>query len=339
LNARARFLPNIEWARCDLANEDQLRRALSGVETVFHCAALAGPPGSLEQYEEANVKGAIRLTKLAVEAGVKNLIYMSSLSVYGLPRGSSRYLEENASYDERAADRGVYTQTKLAAEKALLEYASQHTAPRIIVLRAGAIYGPGAALPIGRFRFPSPNNRPVIAGGRGIPMPLTYVDNLIEAMLASARSEAPTGRVYNVVDSAEVDQGAVARALRVLSGDRIRPMFIPYALAWVLMLGIDLIPLIRQGKLGTARYRLKRTLADMRFPCVAAREELRWQPRVSLPEGLAKVLDAATEIPQKIEARTALVNEPVAVDAKSPTAGNNLAAVAGASSGPQRAAR
>src|SRR5262249_26438359 len=205
-----------------------------------------------EQYEEANVKGTVRLAKLAAEAGVKNLIYISSISVYGLPRGSNRYLEENASYDERAADRGVYTQTKLAAEKALLEYASRHPTPPVIALRAGAIYGPGATLPTGRLQFPSPRNRPVIAGGGRVPMPLTYVDNLIEAMLASERSEAPTGSVYNVIDSAEVDQGAVARALRTVSGERIRPVFIPYALVWMLMLGIDLIPLARQGKLGTA---------------------------------------------------------------------------------------
>src|SRR5262249_59314724 len=68
LRARARPLPGIEWAQCDLASEDELRRALASVETVFHCAALAGPPGTPEQYEEANVKGTVRLAQLAAEA-------------------------------------------------------------------------------------------------------------------------------------------------------------------------------------------------------------------------------------------------------------------------------
>ncbi len=153
LIARAGHLPNIEWVKCDLGNEDELRRALSGVETVFHCAALAGPPGSLEQYEEANVKGSIRLAKLAAEAGVSNLIYISSISVYGPPSGP--YLDETAPYDRRAADRGLYTQTKLAAEESLLEYARNHPSPRIITLRPGTIYGPGSKLPIGRLTLPS----------------------------------------------------------------------------------------------------------------------------------------------------------------------------------------
>ncbi len=296
LIARAKHLPNIEWASCDLGNEDELRRALSGVETVFHCAALAGPPGSLDQYEEANVRGTVRLAKLAAEAGVKNLIYISSISVYGLP--PSRYLDETAPYDERAADRGLYTQTKLAAEKALLEYARNNPTPRVITLRPGTIYGPGSKLPIGRLTLPSSNNRPLIAGGRRAPMPLTYVDNLIDAMLAAARSQSSTGSVYNVIDSPECDQGEVARALLQVSGGRIRPMFIPYGAVWMMMLGIDLLSLVRHGRMGTARYRLKRTLADMRYPCVAAREELGWTPRVALLEGLARAVEDSMDIPK-----------------------------------------
>ncbi len=45
----------------------------------------------------------------------------------------------------------------------------------------------------------------------------------------------------------------------------------------MMMLGIDLLSLLRNKKLGTARYRLKRTLGDMRYPCVAAREKLGWR--------------------------------------------------------------
>jgi nucleoside-diphosphate-sugar epimerase len=303
LIARAEHLPNIEWVKCDLGNEEELRRALSGVETVFHCAALAGPPGSLEQYEEANVKGSLRLTRLAAEAGVENLIYVSSISVYGLPPSHYRsdYMDEAAPYDRRVADRGVYAQTKLAAEEALLEYARSHPSPRIITLRPGTIYGPGSKLPIGRLVLPLSDGRPLIAGSRRAPMQLTYVDNLIDAMVAAARSESPTGSLYNVVDSSQCDQGEVARALRTMSGGRIRPMFIPYAIVWMMTLGIDLLSLLRHKKLGTARYRLRRALANMRYPCFEAREKLGWTPRVTLLEGLARAVEASTDIPKKVE--------------------------------------
>jgi nucleoside-diphosphate-sugar epimerase/predicted dehydrogenase len=293
LMSRARHLPEVEWTQCDLAREDRLRIALCDVETVFHCAALCGAPGSLREYEEANLGGTLRLLRLATEAGVKNFIYVSSMSVYEAPRDSVTALDESASLDPRAEERGSYTRTKLAADQAVLEYASRHRWPRIVVLRPGTIYGPGAKLPVGRFRLPSPDTRPVVVGSRRIPTGLVYVDDVVDAMLAAAHSGVPSGSVYNLVGSSDCDQGELARTLGQVSGGRIQPVFAPYHLVWAAMLGADLLSLLRQRKLGTARYRLKRTLAPMRFDCAAARKDLDWHPRVPLAVGLSRVLGAS----------------------------------------------
>jgi nucleoside-diphosphate-sugar epimerase len=114
---------------------------------------------------------------------------------------------------------------------------------------------------------------------------------MIDALLAAANSTAPSGSVYNVVDSADLDQGEVSRILRKLSNGKIRPIFLPYPFVWAMMFGIDLISLVRNRQLGTARFRLKRTLADMRFKCNAAKDELGWQPRVPFSEGLSRVFE------------------------------------------------
>jgi nucleoside-diphosphate-sugar epimerase len=79
-----------------------------------------------------------------------------------------------------------------------------------------------------------------------------------------------------------------------VTGGRIRPVFAPYPLVWLAMLGLDLLSLVRYRKMGTARYRLRRTLAPMRFECTAARQDLGWRPRVGLTEGLSRVLDGST---------------------------------------------
>jgi nucleoside-diphosphate-sugar epimerase/predicted dehydrogenase len=297
LLSRARQLPGVQWVQCDLAREDQIRSALCDVDTVFHCAALCGAPGSLQEYEEANVEGTMRLLRLAAEAGVRNFIYVSSMSVYGAPRDADSPLNETSPLDERAAERGPYTRSKLAADRAVLDFARRqrapaHRWPRIIVLRPGTIYGPGAKLPMGRFQLPSSNARPLIAGSRRIPAGLVYVDDVVNAMLSAAQSEVPTGSVYNLVDSADCDQEQLARTLSQVSGGRIQPRFAPYPLVWTAMLGLDLLSLVRYRKLGTARYRLQRTLAPMRFECAAARRDLSWWPRVPLAVGLARVLDS-----------------------------------------------
>jgi nucleoside-diphosphate-sugar epimerase/predicted dehydrogenase len=291
LVSRAQPLRGIEWVQCDLAREDQMLGAFCDVDTVFHCAALCGAPGSLREYEEANVEGTLRLLRLAGRAGVQTFIYVSSMSVYAAPKESSAILDEGSPFDDRAAERGVYTQSKLAADRAVLDYARQHRWPRVVVLRPGTIYGPGAKLPLGRFRLPSSNQRPLIAGSPRIPAGLVYVDDVVQAMLTAALTPLPSGSTYNLIDSPDCDQAELARTLDQVSGGKIRPWFAPYPLVWGAMLGVDLVSLARNRKLGTARYRLKRTLAPMRFDCAAAKKDLGWHPRVSLAEGLARVLN------------------------------------------------
>jgi 2-alkyl-3-oxoalkanoate reductase len=291
LVSRARPLPGVEWVQCDLTREAEVEEALRDVETVYHCAALCSAPGSLTDFEQANVHGTIRLLKLAAKAGVKNFVYLSSMSVYAAPEGPHTVLDESAPLDARADERGVYTRSKLAADKAVLDYARRQLSPRVVVLRPGTIYGPGAKVPVGRFQLPSSNLRPVVVGGPDLPTGLVYVDDVVEAMLASAESGVPTGSVYNLVDSADSDQAELARTLTEVTGGRIRPVFAPYPLVWLGMLAVDLLSLLRYRKLGTARYRLRRTLAPMRFECAAARQDLGWRPRVTLAEGLARVLN------------------------------------------------
>ena len=292
LPSRSRPLPGVSWTACDLADEESVAAALGGVETVYHCAAMAGAPGTLADYNEANVAGTMRLLRLAERAGVSAFVYVSTISVYAQPEDGSPYVDESTPYDDRADERGVYTQSKLQAEQAVLAWAREHDAPRVVVLRPGTIYGPGGALPVGRIRLLGLPGRPVIAGGSAVPMPLTHVDNLVDAMLAAGESQGAPVRVYDIVDSAETDQADVARALAAASAGRIRPVMFPYPIVWSLMLGLDLLEYARHRKLGTARYRLRRSLADMRFRSAAARTELGWEPRVGLEEGLAEIVTA-----------------------------------------------
>jgi nucleoside-diphosphate-sugar epimerase len=259
---------------------------------------MVGPPGSLKEYEEANLYGTLRVAKIAEEKGVRTLVYVSSLSVYAIPPREVKYLDESAPYDSRAGDRGVYTQSKLGAERALLEYATADRRLRVIVFRPGILYGLGAPLPIGCLELPSPfRRRPLIAGGPRVPIPLSFVDNVVDAMLSARDADIPSGSVFNVVDDPECNQGWVAGHIAQVSRGRIRPHFVPYPIVWLLMLAVDLVAWARHGSFGTARYRLARTLADMRYPCLTAREKLNWTPRVSPSEGLTRVLTAMDEVP------------------------------------------
>jgi nucleoside-diphosphate-sugar epimerase len=294
--SRAKPMPGVQWVLCDIAQEDDLRRALAGIETVYHCGAMAGAPGSLEDYVRVNVDATVRLLELAEKAGVEKVIYLSSIGVYAMPRSSQQFVEEDSPFDSKAAERGCYTQGKVRAEETLKVYVCEHREPRLTILRPGTIYGPGSELPIGRLPLFRSHRGGLVAGGRGVPMPLVHVDNVIDAMLAAAAANVPSGRAFDIVDSPDLDQGEVARLLREVSGGRIRLLFVPYLLVWTLMLGLDLIGLVRRGRMGTMRYRLKRTLADMRYRCTAAHQELGWKARIPQADGLAGMVGQARDI-------------------------------------------
>ena len=78
--------PRARLHEADLATDQRLSEVLAGVEVIFHTAALARVPRSIEQPLEthaANVTGTLNLLKAAVDSGVRRVVYSSSSSVYG----------------------------------------------------------------------------------------------------------------------------------------------------------------------------------------------------------------------------------------------------------------
>jgi nucleoside-diphosphate-sugar epimerase len=84
---QANLNPAAAFREVDIAvDSERLTAALHGREVVFHTAALARVPRSIEDpvgTHEVNVTGTLRVLKAAVDAGVRRVIYSSSSSVYG----------------------------------------------------------------------------------------------------------------------------------------------------------------------------------------------------------------------------------------------------------------
>jgi len=139
--------------------------------------------------------------------------------------------------------------------------------------------------------------QPIVIGPSTVPMQLTYVDNLIDAMIAAAGASVPSGRIYDIVDQPELSQGEVRTAVIDVSSGDVRPFLVPTAIAWLAMGASDVLGMFRRRQLGTARYRLRRTIANIRFRTDAARSELGWQPKVTFREALQHTIAATREDP------------------------------------------
>jgi len=193
----------IEFLRGDLCDLEVCRRAVVGIDVVFHLAALPSVPRSLKDpwaSHAANVNATMRLLEACGEAGVQRIVYSSSSSVYG----DTPVLPKTESVEP--LPRSPYAASKLAGEQYVLAFAR---AGRIegMALRYFNVFGPrqsprsAYAAVIPAFLLAARENREAILFGDGTQTrDFTYIDNVVAANILAATGPAETvsGSVVNV---------------------------------------------------------------------------------------------------------------------------------------------
>lgn len=170
--------------------------ACQGVDIVLHTAEIAKEGGSLDQFREINVSGTINMAQAAKNAGVKTFVHISSVLVYGF-----NYPDRVTEDGPLCGEKNAYCQTKIEAEKALLEL-NDPANFGIIILRPGDVYGPGSIPWIVRPLLMMRQRLFAYANeGRGV-INHTYIDNLIDAIFLAIEKET-YGEIFNVTDGQE----------------------------------------------------------------------------------------------------------------------------------------
>lgn len=188
----------VEALTGDVTDPAVVNAAVEGVDVVVHLAALLhiihAPPTLREKYERINVGGTANVVAAACRAGVKRLVFFSTIAVYGPSNG--RILTEETT--PRPVT--LYAQTKLAAERIVLAARGVDDRPMGVVLRLGAVYGPrvkgnyrSLVRSLARSRF--------IPLGRGANRrTLVYDRYAARAAVLAAVHPAAAGRIFNVTD-------------------------------------------------------------------------------------------------------------------------------------------
>ena len=127
----------------DILDRDSVRRAAEGCRAVFHCAAAytfwAKDPQSVWR---ANVDGTVNVVQGAAAAGVERIVYTSTVSTIGIPRGG---LGDEAAPLYPAALHGHYKRSKFEAERQALRLAQPPPAGEaapVVVVNPTAPVGP-----------------------------------------------------------------------------------------------------------------------------------------------------------------------------------------------------
>jgi len=272
----------------DLADAAALRTLVEGADAVLHVAAVyrtAGHPDSY--YRDVNVGGTERLLEAAAAAGVRRFVHTSTVGVHGHV--------ERPPADETApfAPGDIYQATKAEAETLALDFHRKRGLP-VVVVRPGAIYGPGETRLLKLFKAVARGRYAIVGSGRPFYHPV-YIDDLVAGYLLALERPEAAGEAIIVAGPRYVSQAELAALIARATGGRILPFRIPAGplqLAGALCeavcvpLGID-PPLHRR--------RVDFWTKSRAFSIEKARRLLGYEPSVDLEEGIARTAAAYRE--------------------------------------------
>ncbi|MDP2954441.1 MAG: NAD(P)-dependent oxidoreductase [Chloroflexota bacterium] len=117
--------PGLELLRGGVEETDKVRRAVDGVEVVYHMAEsfLSDPI----QVFDIDVRGTLNLLEASAQAGVRHFLFTSTARVYGKPR--SRRVNELHPLMPEQAGQPLYAVSKVTAEKLCLLYGKERQLP------------------------------------------------------------------------------------------------------------------------------------------------------------------------------------------------------------------
>lgn len=274
----------------DLADKDSLRHAVDDVDIVYHAAATIR--GGWDEAEEGNVKGTIRMLKLSLDAGVRRFVYISSLAVYGVNELENNTLVKEESPYEKFPDRlgSAYVYSKTEAEKLVFKFYKKGLP--VVVLRPGIIYGPGGKVFFSHIGYPYKERFFVFIGNGDISLPLTYVDNTVDAILLSAEREEAIGRIYNIVDAELTQKEYLNRYIEGINlAKKTFTVPVPFPLISSAAYFIETLTNFLNKGPRNLKYKIAYKGKNLRFDTSKAKEELSWRPRVSLEDGLKTTFD------------------------------------------------
>ena len=253
--------------------------ALQGVDVVIHLAArvhvmkdFAADP--LAEFLKVNLHGTVNLAQQAARAGVKRLVYVSSVKVNGEATADLQSFTES----DQAAPQDPYGVSKWQAEQALQRIA-QESGLEIVIVRPPLVYGPGVK---GNFM------RLLAAIDRGIPLPLAgannlrslvYVGNLVDALIVCATHPAAAGQTYLVSDGEDISTAKLVEKIAAALGSHNRSFYFPPAL---LRAGATLLGRTEQ---------VDRLFGSLRISDKKIRSDLAWAPPYTLEQGLSETAE------------------------------------------------
>jgi UDP-glucose 4-epimerase len=262
----AHVMDQIDLYEISITDREALAKAMQGVDYVFHLAALASVPRSVNDplgCNEHNVTGTLNVLLTARDAGVKRVVYSGSSSAYGDVES------EFKSEDMIPNPLSPYAVAKLAAEQYCQVFTSVYGLETVTV-RYFNVFGPRQD-PLSAYAAVIPkfitamldDQAPMVEGDGMQSRDFTYIDNVVHGNLLACHTEGVAGQTFNIACGGRINLLDMIHLLNKIMGKQIKPVFVAP----------------RPGDVKHSRASIDK-----------ARQMLNYEPLISFEDGLARTL-------------------------------------------------
>ena len=271
-------LPHVTIVPGDIADTESLKPAFAGVEYVLHAAA--DTRGDKEAGESSTVQGTRNVLALSAQFKVRKLVYISSCSVYGTADyNEGEVVTEESMLERFPEQRGAYSHAKFRAEQLVINAMAEEKIP-IVCLRPGTIYGPGSDLYSPMLGLSLGNKIFAVIGNGDFILPLVYVDNMVEAILAATISPFAS-RIYNVIDPEKVTKKQYMEDLVHKLYPDSRTVYVPFSLLQALVFFQEKVCRALGRPPVLTLYRLHSSQKAVVYEALKIARDLAWRPPVT----------------------------------------------------------
>jgi len=277
--------PCLEAIRGDITERHTVQKLVEGVDVVYHLAsAHLDVSLSDEHYQHVNVSATLSLLEAAEQAGVKRFVHCSTVGVIGDV--------EHPPADETTECRpaNIYERTKLAGERAVLDYAFRTGFP-VVVVRPAWVYGSRCPRTAKLFRAISKGRFPIFGSGRNMRHPV-YITDAIQGLELCADTPDIDGEVFIIAGELPVESRELVSVIRDQLNIRTLQIYLPIFLGQATGISLELLFKLIGQQSPFSRRSMDFFLKHNAYTIAKAQSRLNYQPQVDLITGIQKTIES-----------------------------------------------
>jgi nucleoside-diphosphate-sugar epimerase len=272
------------WVECDIRDIQSLKDNLQGIEVIYNLAAEhRDDVRPLSLYTDVNVAGSQNVCDAANELGINNIIFTSTVAVYGFPKDEPNEHTPFNPFNE-------YGRTKAEAENIYQSWLAEKPKERhLTILRPTAVFGPDNRGNVYNLIRQIAGGKFVMIGNGKNRKSLAYVDN-VAAFLALSLTFDAGAHIYNYVDKPDFDMNHLVTTVReTLGKGNGIGLRLPYFIGMIAGLAFDMLAAITRRNFPISRIRVEKFCANTVFNADKLQETGFTAP-VDIKDGLVTTL-------------------------------------------------